>query len=452
MAFSWGVPEFNKLEESDEVTDVKAEAKSYTLPGFKEIPKKIIISEESKKVFFEGREALDEKTNGQGFVIVAWKEECLEGNILHIELVPSFNKNDGKERSNKEGEAYVMYNPEKKDYTLEELAQAAVESPEQLGKNSGIVHQHAIEILIQSGRMPAKVKKEDMFGAGLFKGNQEQMIAQFRAVSANINFHSIQYDPELVFVSHFSTPSNAKEKFSEYFLKRVLPQDIQAILIGALLEQLPSKSARREVKNLGINTIENWWQTVKKDPAKKQTFFARVLVQSIFSSDEKPSNALIEKGLQFMRLNNDEITEEAQETKALLNTLYKHKTTQVSETVLTQAASKGFAGVCVQLINAGAKINTQNSKNETALDLAVLHDHLYLVNIFMEKLKDRTIYTAEETEKCLYSAAVAAEKNGKTTILEAILAVNKSLDRDQIHVLAVENIDLRVPQLKRSSS
>jgi len=436
MAFGWGEPEFNKLEESEEV---EVKEKSYTLPGFKEIPKKIIISKESKKCFLEGREALDEKTKGQGFVLVAWKEEALEGNILHIELVPSFNKNDGREKSNKNGEPYVMYDPEKKDYTSEELTYAAVASPEELGQNTGLVHQHAIEILVKSGRLPANVKKEDMLGAGLFKGNQAQLIAQFRAVSANINFHSIQYDPELVFISHFSTPSDSKDNFSEYSLRRMLPQDIQSILMGALLEQLPSTSRREIRENKGFSSIENWWQAVKKDPARKQAFFARVLVQSVWSSENKPDNALIEKGLHFMKLNNNAFTEESGKTEFLLNKLYRDKTNPVGETILTQAARKGFTGVSVQLINAGAKINIKNSNRETALDLAVLHNHSHLVNIFMKKLKDRTIYTSQEAEECLYSAAVIAEKNGKNTILEAILTVNKELDKDKIHAMTVGN-------------
>ncbi|MBV8801771.1 MAG: hypothetical protein JO131_02165 [Gammaproteobacteria bacterium] len=454
MSFSWGIPEFNKLEESEEV---KSETKSYSLPGFKEIPKKIIISEESKKIFLEGRESLDEKTKGQGFVLVAWKEESPEGNILRIELVPAFNKNDGKEKSNKNGQAYTMYDPEKKDYTSEELANAAVESPEDLGKNTGIVHKHAIEILIQSGRMPPDIKTENMFGGGLFKGNQTQMIAQFRAVSANINFNSIQYDPELVFISHFSTPSETKVDFSEYFLRRILPQDIQKVLIDALLEQLPSTSNRREIKdNYGFNNIENWWQTVKKDPEKKQRLFLRVLIQSLFYNEEKPNNALIEKGLRFMKLNNSEINDELKKTASLLNATYDNKKTGVSETLLHQAARKGFVGVAVQLINAGAKINIQNSKQESALDVVVLNNNLPLVHNFLEALQDRNIYTEEEANQCFYSAAAIAEKNGKVAILEIILAAAK-LDKEKIHTLASEdtrgdiseNNSLKLPTLRK---
>lgn len=144
---------------------------TFELPGFPSgTPKTIVVTEHAKEVFRLAR-------GGQGLIGVSWIGKNDEGlEVMYLDLMPAFNKNDGMERTNKEGEKYV-------------IGKTCVYTDEPLGGNSGRNHLQFLTILqdqlqtddekilkmyegsylIDQGK---KVfQKTKMFGFGLFKGD-----------------------------------------------------------------------------------------------------------------------------------------------------------------------------------------------------------------------------------------------------------------------------------------
>lgn len=157
------------------------DGQSYRLPHFPngKIPDKVVLTEHAKKVFELSR-------NGQGLVGIAWlgKDENNNDDVLYIDLLPAFNKDDGKLKCDKNG----------REFGNDESVES--DQPFGTGANTGVVHQSFIKIierrialaLKQSSSQDAMIKQYEgtcviigqnnqcflnvkkMFGFGILKG------------------------------------------------------------------------------------------------------------------------------------------------------------------------------------------------------------------------------------------------------------------------------------------
>jgi hypothetical protein len=370
--------------------DNKPTDELFQLLGFSTLPKKRIVTEESKRLFKEGTPYSHNIKDGQGFVIVAWEdfEKETKEPVLYIDLVPAFNKGSRLPRCNKHGKPYIIYDPEKK-YAPEDWANMAVESPEPYGKNTGLVHQHTMEVLKKSGRMPEHIQKKNMFGLGLVKGDEYEkgeMFLQFMCNSANINPESVQYNEEFLLASYYCRPEREDidsldddlQKMSNYNVKRALPKSIGIDgILSALFNQLPS-IARKVCTHNPTQKLNSewWWKENKNNPVEKNKNLMRTLFHSIKIND-KPENKLAERVLHYININS-----KLDHKAAVINTQYAD-----GNTALILAIKKGFTGVASQLLQSGASIHIKNQDGDTALMVAIKMNRKDLVGEILSQLK-----------------------------------------------------------------
>jgi ankyrin repeat protein len=405
------------------------------LLGFPALPDNVIVTEESKRLFQEATGIIPETPErGQGFATVAWEDINTETNepVLYIDLVPAFNKEDKRPRQNKDGKPYIIYDPEKK-YTAEEWSRMAVESPENLGQNSGLIHQHAIEVLKRSGRMPKHIQKKNMFGLGVFKGNEiaGDLLAQFRFNSANINPESVRYNEEMICANYYCEPDKnvhllsadiVRATANDYRIKRALPKFIAIdLILPALFEQLPceTKHIERTCKMDEISELnpeEKWWEKNKNNPIEKNIKLMDTLFTAIRIND-KPENQLVENILRFVTSN---IRQGA--NASIINKRFS-SFTYYQETALTLAIKKGFRGIVSQLLQAGASVHIRNGDGYTPLELAIKANRSDLVKEILP----------------FYKTAEGKEQACNTLMSISSLDMINGLIKDNMMVLSKKN-------------
>lgn len=167
--------------------------KAYTLKN--PFPEELRLTERSKKLFEDG-------APGQGYIGV------LDTETGEVHLLPSFNKDDGKERLDKNGEKFKHY----------------LESQQPLGTMTGDLHTFATGKLGlgQKGGVHGK-----LMGFGIWK-DEEGHISEFRNRSSSQNLFSVKYDPLYReyyndSVSHHSAHSlSLPRELLEKFVKKYL--------------------------------------------------------------------------------------------------------------------------------------------------------------------------------------------------------------------------------------
>jgi ankyrin repeat protein len=249
---------------------------------------KVIVTEEAKYFFARARlqgmvntENTPTKT-GQGLVGAAWigKNEKHEM-VVYVDLLPAFNKED------------LRFKTDKYDVEYKEHEHAYTNEP--LGGNSGRNHEKLLFVItarIQETYDKKNQKelekyeglykivdekvvldKSKLFGFGLFKGDDTILLNSIRNKSANINPHSIQYNPEFLLINYFQDDINAT--FSqEYFLTRSLPPSTIEKIGEALLSQLPLEKSSTSNSNISMRGDTSHqmmidWNIIKNDPVMK---------------------------------------------------------------------------------------------------------------------------------------------------------------------------------------
>jgi len=260
------------------------DGQSYRLPGFPDgIPSNISVTQHAKYTF-----ALSPKN--QGMVGVAWlgkdEQDCA---TLYLDLLPAFNLNE-------DGTKPLMLNKCGKKYIEGETC---AYTNEPLGGNSGRNHEQFLTI-IQTRIQKAHDEKDDktlktyegsytldfnnkvildkrkLFGFGLFKSDDILLLNDFRSVSANINFESVERNPEYMYLFYFSPGSDINDSFQrEYYLRRPIPEEIASRIKDELLENLPSDKPN-EIIRVCLNNMpaldtyeQKEWLSIKDNPKDK---------------------------------------------------------------------------------------------------------------------------------------------------------------------------------------
>jgi ankyrin repeat protein len=312
----------------------KLESKSNDFPT-------IILTEEAKAFFnravLEG--SLDTKgvplQYGQGLVGIAWvgkndkKEE-----VVYIDLLPAFNKNDNLFKKDKHG---VEYKEHEYAYT-----------DELMGGNSGRNHEKLLSIItariqsaydLQNSDVLAKydglyiiqdnkvlIDKRKLFGFGIFKGDEKTLLHSIRYNSTNLNPHSIQYNPEFLLLYYFLPDEVIDDNayIHEYFIKRHLPLSVCNNIMSALLQGLPledkhtSRSIKTDMNNEFQVSVNSWLQ-IKDNPEEKAKLLLETLVR--FCYMETPKIEKIKEIIFYMRQNIQSISLDPTQQNTLLSEL-----------------------------------------------------------------------------------------------------------------------------------
>lgn len=245
------------------------------LPGFPDgVPKNIVVTDHA-------REAFDLARDDQGLIGIAWlgKDEN-NSDVLYLDLMPAFNKDDGKPITDKNNNPLV-------------IGENCVYSYEKLGGNSGQNHMEFLKIIkariekayedndektkkiyegiIRNNKGKIEIDREKMFGFGVFKGNEEYILYQFRSVSANINFSSVKRNPEYLLINFFFPNKDINNPFQrEYFLQRSIPNVIASTIKQALLDdfrKIPRSESSRPtlIKDCEIDHSQDYYQSEQKE-------------------------------------------------------------------------------------------------------------------------------------------------------------------------------------------
>lgn len=298
MTASGGIPDL------DEAKKLKKTAPLYTYPGYppdvnpESLPK--IVTEHAKYIF----EIASEKGSlgadghptrmGQGLIGVSWlgKNDKNE-NVIYLDVLPAFNKNDGRLQVDKNGNEY-----KKNEF---------VYTDEPLGGNSGRNHvqffdiiQNRVQIAFDTGDQKTlkmyegsysvlpgkkiKLNKKVMHGFSLFKGDQDVLLSQFRNVSANLNFESVSWNSEYLLINYFY--KNLNESLPQaFYLKRPIPQILSDSFKEAFINQLncDPKTQRACLVDGPVNYSEKKAISVMSDPQKIINRLVETMAKAIIS-------------------------------------------------------------------------------------------------------------------------------------------------------------------------
>ncbi|HAT8859669.1 TPA: hypothetical protein JBE16_05480 [Legionella pneumophila subsp. pneumophila] len=166
----------------------KLEMKAYSLKH--PFPEHLTLTERSKKLFEEG-------SPNQGYIGI------LDISTGEIHLLPSFNKDDGKERLNKYGKKFSKY----------------LESQQPLGTMTGDLHTYATNALglgLKGG------VNGQLMGFGIWK-DDEGNIKEFRNRSSSQNMFSVKYNE---FYREYYNDKVSHHSAHSLALPRELPREI----------------------------------------------------------------------------------------------------------------------------------------------------------------------------------------------------------------------------------
>jgi ankyrin repeat protein len=368
------------------------------LSDFKGDLPSIILTEEAKDFFARSqvKGMTDAKgmvtDKGQGLVGIGWvgKNEKME-EVVYVDLLPAFNKDDGRAWEDKTGKKYKEH-----EHAF---------TNERLGGNSGRNHEKLLTVItarIQSAydskKMDELAKYKDMyavvenkiiidktklFGFGVFKGDQNILLHSVRNKSANLNPHSIEYNPEFILINYFI--DNINDSFqNEYYIKRTLPLATSEKIQEALINQLPLEEKhtyRAAFSKISIEKEASKWQKIKDDPAMKNT----LLLESLAKFCDMKSSKLdkIKEIIQFMQKNIAISLSDLSEKKIMLSKLLNTSSEYNSKTVIQNAISNKHSEIITYFIPFLAKESI-----EDILCFAIKNNDIGTVQLLEENLQN----------------------------------------------------------------
>lgn len=92
---------------------------------------------------------------------------------------------------------------------------------------------------IDSGKK-VRIIKEKCFGFGVFKGDNQSLLYQFRNKSANLNSQSVRYSKEFKYINYFKIPRpEERDPFEQiFYITRSLPVQLTKIICDAFIREL----------------------------------------------------------------------------------------------------------------------------------------------------------------------------------------------------------------------
>lgn len=397
----------------------------FTMPGFPDpFPENIIVTEHAKTVFEDARlsgsldsDAKQLLSKGQGLIGISWigKDEKNE-NVIYLDLIPAFNKDDKRPRLNK-------YDEDLNEY---------VYTDEPLGGNTGRNHEQFLRIIEKRIETAIEEKDENTLkmyeglytntdgiitinkmktmGFGVFKGDNNMLLADFRNKSANLNSQSIIYHPDYLLINYFK--SDIDDIFQlEYYLKRCIPCPIANAFKQALLDQLPLESSKTERETLSAEydnqPYEEKWDIVFKDNPEGRIY---ALLDTLYKCIDLRENKLelTKKIIQAIKRNIQEVTKDASEQKKLLHHWLNIPAFYNNKTPMMIAAINEKNSTIEYLL-------TEIGADTTIFEHAISNNNKELVNLLIQ-------YSDAELKKEAWEIAL---KNKNIAIIETVLAESK---------------------------
>jgi ankyrin repeat protein len=390
------------------------------------LPKKGIVTERSKEIFERGR-------SEQGYVILEWidviQRENSEGKIIeerikYIELVPAFNKDDKRPRTDKNGT----------DYIEEEM----VISDQPRSGNTGTVHPDAIQLLIKyyekiDLKKAIRFAKAVKFGGGLTKAqaDDENLLDKIMNRSTSQNAVAIKYHPQYIFANFYGNKSDFKrdnpENYTQYDLRRSEPKIFFEESIKQILNQLPCpEDKKRSVQKIDQHNFsyEEEWLKIMHDPKKRNEKMMHTLFMAAGLGDNDRIISLVDILKENIQLDSN-FKEEKKQTIELIKLLNICEAAHGNKTALMIAAEQGNIEGANLLLNEGASINLKDDKDNSALMLAVKNNHTIVASLLITK------GAMDEQDKVLNEAI----KKENWQIVSLILMQQKGLGVDKHKLL-----------------
>ena len=393
------------------------------------------LSERSKKLFVEAIGGYT-RLAAQGFI------GLLDLTTGEIELIPAWNKDDGKKR--------IPFVYEGVNYF--------VDSIEPLGSNSGDAHTQAVSKLKlgHKGGINGYIA-----GFGLFKGDgteneKRNFIYEFRNRSSSQNMHAFEYD-DLYLLANYKTLLDGEHNL--FHQKRSIPAEISIKLLDALCEQLPlnEKTQLRGVtKNLAKNiAAEKKFRNLDDEDLNRKLRNNMLIaakhghidvVERIYAlSDRVPGLSLNCKDSENKTLLQLLAEKEPISIKTIAHFL---KLGAIPDNVLLQIlTNKMFTATMegqfelVEEIYAlkpqvsGLSLNCKNSKNKTLLQVIAKKEPLETV----ERLLNLGEKGDGNLRSVLAGKILTAARDGKLELIEKIYALQPRVDGLSLDCINLKN-------------
>ncbi|MBV8801872.1 MAG: hypothetical protein JO131_02695, partial [Gammaproteobacteria bacterium] len=297
----------------------------------------IIFTEQAKEFFSRACPAPNEGGSGQGLIGIFWLGKNEKGeSVFYADLIPAFNKDDGRLMQDKNG---VPYKTGEFAYSNEPMGGNSGRNHEQFKKIIADRIKNAIEMNDQQilkqyeGLYTISDKNEiilddtKLFGFGIFKGDTIYLINQVRGRSANLNPYSVKYNPEYLYIHYFQEDINDSFQ-GEYFIKRLLPSFLLNKLEEAASSQLPPENSAifQSIFNSSLTDaiyeLEDVWEKIKDDPDQKNRALLETLSKFCSCNSSKLKEiteviGLIKKNISLLE---EDKEKQAKQFSTLLNT------------------------------------------------------------------------------------------------------------------------------------
>lgn len=316
------------------------------------------VTERSKELFKQG-------DPGQGFAYF------LDLETGEIDLIPAFNKNDGRERKE------FIY--EGKNY--------AVVSDDELGKSSGSVHTKGLALVKKNG----PEKNRSIVAGGVFMGD-DYLLRDFRNKSASKNMLAISYNPAYL-VSMYA-PAAEKHNNPSLVIQRSIPADITHAIKTALLEQLP-------FRNGTDNQIKGVESELDPEGLRKKLLAAKPELEEQLPTDLSDIAELSNNEKHFQDLSESELT-------------------SILETNVFVAAIHNDADIVKKFLSIeGTPIENKKKLIEDFTRPAVDYKQIYK-EVFSHLDINKIVYQSYRETPLMY-----AIRNNNLTVVEALLEIEK---------------------------
>lgn len=371
------------------------------------------LTERSKALYKQGEP-------GQGFVYF------LDVETGEIDLIPAYNKNDGRERKE------FIY--EGKNW--------AVESSDELGKSSGDAHTKALALLKKNN----PEKNRMIVAGGIFMG-ENYLAEEIRNKSASKNILTIVYSEEYLLSRY--RPFVSKHGNLILNTQRSIPGDITMAVVNELREQLPFRAGAdnqiRKIRSIDENIardagymydipeqirIENKFKSMSDENLKhlliKNMFTAamhndvdivvRILKLDLISIDHK------DKLIESIKSDSDHLSICQ---KVFSSFDVNQPIGSLDDTALTTAITNGSIEMVKMLLTIDQiNVNKANGLGDTPLAMAMKAGQIEMIKILLVH-KDININEKNFIKETLLFWAA---KNGKEEITKLLLAAGADPD------------------------
>ncbi|MBV8801871.1 MAG: ankyrin repeat domain-containing protein [Gammaproteobacteria bacterium] len=382
--------EVNEIDESiNEISTLPclADQKENKIPD-------IIFTEKAKEFFLRASPAQNEGEVGQGLIGIFWLGKNEENeSVFYADLLPAFNKNDGRLIQDKNG---IPYKIGEHAYTNEPL-----------GGNSGRNHEQFKEIIAERIKNAIKVNDQKilkqyegiytisdkneiifdntkLFGFGIFKGDTVNLIHDVRTKSANLNPHSVKYNPEYLYINYFSPDINASFQ-EEYYIKRSLPLFLVNKLAEAAVAQLPPENSAILQSIYDVSSIENrpsseqLWEKIKNNPVEKNKLLLETL--SKFCACKSSKMKEITEVIELIKKNISLIEQDKENQVKQFSTILATASVWNNQSPLINAINNEHISVIDMFVNEMSSDDLSHS-----LHYAIQKGKLEAVRLILEKI------------------------------------------------------------------